>query len=251
MHAGVRQGTLAACLTGAMRRSGGGLRCRACPSPRSAPAGFSRPAVPVTWACSPCRALPPPVVYSPAATLPVLRSPHELAQGAGVLDASRLAALPGLGAGRVLGPAWYGYPAASSLPAVSSLAVRPLAAADLGLPARLHAETPPAEVPESGTDGLPAFGYLDAGALLAVACLGTWRAMPAIGVCSPIRGPAAGDWRGQSWPRRPGKPLANGPSCNTAPGGPAPPRSPWPYAPDSPTSATASSSTSISSRPAA
>ena len=133
-----------------------------------------------------------PVVYGPAATLPVLRSLHELAQGAGVLDASRLAALPGLGAGRVLGPAWYGYATASSLPAVSSLAVRPLAAADLGLLARLHAETPPAEVAESGTDGLPAFGYLDAGALLAVACLGTWRAMPAIGVLTHSRASGRG-----------------------------------------------------------
>lgn len=123
-----------------------------------------------------------PVVYGPVGNLPVLRSLYELADGAGALDARRLAALPGLRPGRVLGPAWYGYATASSPPAESSLAVRPLAAADLGLLARLHAETPPAEVAESGTDALPAFGYLDAGVLLAVACLGTWRAMPTIGV---------------------------------------------------------------------
>lgn len=123
-----------------------------------------------------------PVVYGPAGTSPVLRSLQELADGAGALDASRLAAVSGLRAGRVLGPAWYGYATASSMPATPSRPVRPLAAADMGLLARLHAATLPAEVAESGTDGLPAFGYLDAGDLLAVACLGTWREMPTIGV---------------------------------------------------------------------
>lgn len=122
------------------------------------------------------------MVYGPAGSLPVLRSLQELAHGAGPVDASGLAAVPGLRAGRVLGPAWYGYATAGNLPALPTSAVRPLAAADLGLLARLHAATPPAEVAESGTDGLPAFGYLDAGDLMAVACLGTWREMPTIGV---------------------------------------------------------------------
>jgi hypothetical protein len=35
---------------------------------------------------------------------------------------------------------------------------------------------------ESGTTGLPAYGYLDRGALLAVACLGLWHEMPTLGV---------------------------------------------------------------------
>ncbi len=122
------------------------------------------------------------MVYGPPGSLPVLRNLQEWADGAGSVDASGLSAVPGLQAGRVLGPAWYGYATASSLPVLSSSAVRPLAAADLGLLARLHAGTPPAEVAESGTDGLPAFGYLDAGDLMAVACLGIWRGMPTIGV---------------------------------------------------------------------
>jgi GNAT superfamily N-acetyltransferase len=128
-----------------------------------------------------------PVVYGPGSSVPVLRSLQELAAGAGGLDTSHLDAVPGLRAGRVLGPAWYGYATASSLSAISSPAVRPLAAADLELLARLHAVTPPAEVTESGTDGLPAFGYLDDGELLAVACLGTWRGMPTIGVLTHPR----------------------------------------------------------------
>jgi GNAT superfamily N-acetyltransferase len=128
-----------------------------------------------------------PVVYGPAGSLPVLRRLQELAAGTGGLDASRLATLPGVRAARVLGPAWYGYATARSLPALTSPAVRPLSAADLELLARLHADTPPAQVTESGTDGLPAFGYLENGALLAVACLGTWRDMPTIGVLTHPR----------------------------------------------------------------
>lgn len=128
-----------------------------------------------------------PVVYGPVSSVPVLRSLQKLAAGAGGLDTTYLDAVPGLRVGRVLGPAWYGYATASSLSATCSAAVRPLTAADLGLLARLHAATPPAEVTESGTDGLPAFGYLDDGELLAVACLGTWHGMPTIGVLTHPR----------------------------------------------------------------
>ena len=206
MHAGVRQGTLVVCLTGAMRRSGWRAKVPGVPVTAFRAGGISPASRSGHLGVLTVPGAAAPVVYSPAATLPVLRSPHELAQGAGVLDASRLAALPGLGAGRVPGPAWYGYPAASSLPAVSSLAVRPLAAADLGLPARLHAETPPAEVAESGTGGLPAFGHLDAGALLAVACLGTWRAMPAIGVLTHPRARGPGTSAGSRGRGGPGSP---------------------------------------------
>ncbi len=77
---------------------------------------------------------------------------------------------------------------AGSLSAPHSTAVRPLAAADLPLLARQsHEQTPPAQREESGTTGLPAFGYLEDGALLAVACLGTWQQMPTIGVLTHPR----------------------------------------------------------------
>jgi hypothetical protein len=66
-------------------------------------------------------------------------------------------------------------------------AVRPLAAADLPLLARLHEQAPPAEREESGTADLPAFGDLEDGALLAVACLGMWQQMPTIGVLTHPR----------------------------------------------------------------
>jgi hypothetical protein len=122
-----------------------------------------------------------PVVYGPADSLPVLRSLQELAHGAGPVDASGLAAVPGCRHAGFSG-AWYGYATAGRPTAIPAAALRPLPAADLGLLARLHAATPAAEVAESGTNGLPAFCYFDAGDLMAVACLGTWHAMPTIGV---------------------------------------------------------------------
>ena len=88
---------------------------------------------------------------------------------------------------RVLGPAWYGYATAGSLLAPPSTTVRQLTAADLPLLARLHEQTPPVQREESGTTGLPAFGYLEDGALMAVACLGTWQQMPTIGVLTHPR----------------------------------------------------------------
>ena len=103
------------------------------------------------------------------------------------LEADHLAGLLGPRASRVLGPAWYGYATADGLRAPHSTTVRPLAAADLPLLARLHEQTPPAEREESGTSGLPAFGYLEDGDLLAVACLGTWQEMPTIGVLTHPR----------------------------------------------------------------
>ena len=53
--------------------------------------------------------------------------------------------------------------------------------------ARLHEPTPPEQREESGTTGLPAFGYLEDGALLAVACLGMWQEMPTNGVLTHPR----------------------------------------------------------------
>jgi len=53
-------------------------------------------------------------------------------------------------------------------------ALRPPTAADLPLLALLHEQTPPAQREESGTTGLPAFGYLEDGVLLAV-CRGSHR----------------------------------------------------------------------------
>ncbi len=65
--------------------------------------------------------------------------------------------------------------------------MRPLSEADLPLLARLHEQVPRAERDESGTTGLPAYGYFDDDALLAVACLGAWRQMPTIGVLTHPR----------------------------------------------------------------
>jgi hypothetical protein len=123
-----------------------------------------------------------PVVYGPADTRPVLHIMLKQAGSTGGLEADHLAGLLGPRASRVLGPAWYGYVTAGGLRAPHSTTVRPLAAADLPLLARLHEQAPPAEREESGTSGLPAFGYLEDGDLLAVACLGTWQEMPTIGV---------------------------------------------------------------------
>lgn len=123
-----------------------------------------------------------PLVYGPLGTRAALRRMLEDAGRAGALDGGHLAALLGPRAGRVLGPAWYGYATAVTLPALHHPRVRPLTRADLPLLARLHEQTPRAERDESGTDGLPAFGYLEDDALLSVACLGMWREMPTIGV---------------------------------------------------------------------
>jgi GNAT superfamily N-acetyltransferase len=128
-----------------------------------------------------------PVVYGPSGTRPALRHMLEHAGSAGALDAGHLAALLGPRAGRVLGPAWYGYATAGSLPAMQDRRVRPLTGADLPLLARLHEQTPRAEREESGTAGLPAFGCLEDDVLLSVACLGMWREMPTIGVLTHPR----------------------------------------------------------------
>jgi len=122
-----------------------------------------------------------PLLYGPANVIPVLRGAMARADDETLLQGDHLAAaLPR--AGRVLGPAWYGYATAESLDEGGSPAVRPLGEPDLPLLARLHAQVPAAEREESGTTGLPAWGYVDDGGLLAVACLGSWRQMPTIGV---------------------------------------------------------------------
>lgn len=66
-------------------------------------------------------------------------------------------------------------------------AVGRLREADLPLLAALHERTPPAEREESGTTGLPAFGFVENRELLAVACLGMWHGMPTIGVLTDPR----------------------------------------------------------------
>jgi GNAT superfamily N-acetyltransferase len=128
-----------------------------------------------------------PVVYGPADTEPALHAMLEQTGSTGALEADHLAGPLGPRAYRVLGPAWYGYATAGSLLAPPSTTVRQLTAADLPLLARLHEQTPPAQRDESGTTGLPAFGYLEDGALMAVACLGTWQQMPTIGVLTHPR----------------------------------------------------------------
>ncbi len=114
-------------------------------------------------------------------------------------------------------------------------AVRPLTAADLPLLAILHEQTPPAHREESGTTGLPAFGYLEDGVLLAVACLGMWQEMPTIGVLTHPSAHGAGAWLTPSSPRRPAKASTADLSSSTVPGGLTPPRSLSPPEPASST----------------
>ncbi len=102
--------------------------------------------------------------------------------GGPLAAATRAAAALGNGPGAAIGPAWHGYVTETSLTRDRSPAVRPLSPADLPLLIRLREQTPPAERDESGATGLPAYGYLDRGALLAVACLGLWHEMPTLGV---------------------------------------------------------------------
>jgi GNAT superfamily N-acetyltransferase len=140
---------------------------------------------------------PGPVVYGPGEVLPTVAAVTARAAGGVAELGSALAAGLGPQAGPLMGPAWYGYVSADLLTAEQSSPgrkhtlrrgaagagmVRALGAADLPLLARLHEQATPGEVAESGTDGLPAFGYIEAGALLAVACLGSWHVMPTIGV---------------------------------------------------------------------
>jgi len=127
-----------------------------------------------------------PVIYGSPAVLPELRAAARL-EPAVLLEGDRLASMLGSRAGRVLGPAWYGYATADTLAAAPNPAVRALAEDDLRRLARLREQTPLAERDESGTDGLPAFGYFDGPDLLAVACLGRWHQMPTLGVLTHPR----------------------------------------------------------------
>lgn len=136
-----------------------------------------------------------PLGYGPARAVPALRRAMSALPGDPrpetgdpvpgpplAVVAARLSGALGIRPSAVIGPAWYGYVTAASLTPVRSPAVRPLSEADLPLLSRLHEQTPPAERDESGTTGLPAFGYLDGEGLLAVACLGVWHEMPTLGV---------------------------------------------------------------------
>jgi GNAT superfamily N-acetyltransferase len=127
-----------------------------------------------------------PIVYGPAEVLPALHAAAR-ATGSDPAAGQHLAAALAPRAGRVLGLAWYGYATAQTLGPAPSHAVRPLRERDLPLLASLHEQTPAAEREESGTTGLPAFGYLDDGELQAVACLGMWYGMPANGVLTHPR----------------------------------------------------------------
>ncbi|HEX7993697.1 MAG TPA: GNAT family N-acetyltransferase [Streptosporangiaceae bacterium] len=126
------------------------------------------------------------VIYGPTQVLSGLSAALR-ASPADLSDGQHLAVALGSRAGRVLGPAWYGYVTARTLGALPGSEVRQLSEADLPLLARLRERTPPAERDESGTTDLPAYGYLQQGELLAVACLGAWRAMPTIGVLTDPR----------------------------------------------------------------
>jgi len=129
-----------------------------------------------------------PIVYGPPGVLPALHA--AVRAGGGELAGGRageLAAALGSRAGEVRGPAWYGYATTESLGPSPGPAVRELDERELPLLARLHEQTQPAEREESGTTGLPAYGYVDDGELLAVACLGMWEGMPTIGVLTDRR----------------------------------------------------------------
>lgn len=136
-----------------------------------------------------------PLGYGPAWALPALRRVMTglpagplpaggdlLPGGPLAIAAARVIAALSARPSDVIGPAWYGYVTAGALTPGRSPAVRPLSPADLPLLRRLHEQTPPGERDESGTTGLPAFGYLEGNDLLAVACLGTWHGMPTLGV---------------------------------------------------------------------
>ena len=127
-----------------------------------------------------------PIVYGPSRLLPVLRAAARAGHG-NLAAGPYLAAALAPQARRVLGPAWYGYATAQTLGPPDGRAVRKLREPDLPLLASLHQRTPAAEREESGTTGLPAYGYLSDGELRAVACLGMWHAMPTIGVLTDPR----------------------------------------------------------------
>ena len=129
---------------------------------------------------------PAPVVYGPASLLPELEGAVRASRG-DVVEGTHLAAALGSRASRVLGPAWYGYVTAETLGPPPGQGVRALRETELSLLADLHQRTPPAEREESGTTGLPAYGYLHDGELHAVACLGMWHGMPTIGVLTDPR----------------------------------------------------------------
>jgi GNAT superfamily N-acetyltransferase len=128
-----------------------------------------------------------PVVYGPADVIPLLRAATARADREALLQGDHLAGALGARAGQLRGPAWYGYATADTLAPAGSPAVREFSEADLPLLARLHEQVTVAERDESGTTGLPAYGYVDDGALLAVACLGEWQQMPTIGVLTHPR----------------------------------------------------------------
>ncbi len=127
-----------------------------------------------------------PIVYGPAEVRTALDAAVRASSG-DLAEGHQLIAALGARARDVLGPAWYGYASASTLGPAPSRVVRPLREQDLPLLAGLHEQTPQAEREESGTTGLPAFGYFDDGELLAVACLGRWQGMPTIGVLTHPR----------------------------------------------------------------
>lgn len=127
----------------------------------------------------------PTTVYAPDGTCPLLE-PAVARPGQHVGEA--LVAALGSRVARVLGPAWYGYVTAENLLPVDDLSsVRTLSPAHLSALHQLHEETPAAEVAESGTFGLPAYGCFDGISLMAVACLGRWHEMPTIGVLTHPR----------------------------------------------------------------
>jgi len=127
-----------------------------------------------------------PLVYGPAPLLPELLAAVQASRG-DVVEGTQLAGALGSRASRVLGPTWYGYATAETLRPPPGAAVRELRESELPLLAALHQRTPPAERDESGTTGLPAFGYLTDRELHAVACLGMWHGMPTIGVLTDPR----------------------------------------------------------------
>src|ERR1019366_2711887 len=139
----------------------------ACSRPRCTPAGFSRPAISITLALLPW----------PGRPLRWCTGPLAPGRPCAACWRTRAGPVPSM-----VATSPHCWARAVPLPARHPPRVRPLTRADLPLLARLHEQTPRAERDESGTDGLPAFGYLEDDALLSVACLGMWRGVATIGV---------------------------------------------------------------------
>lgn len=127
------------------------------------------------------------LAYGPDAYLDGL-DPSGL-EGPGRLDEALAAVQQHLGRRleQVLGPAWYGYAGAATLPRPEHPEVRRLQADDAELLEDLRAAVSPMEWAEAGLTEGADFGWVQDSRLLAAASLGRWRDMPSVGVLTHPR----------------------------------------------------------------